>query len=37
MAAVSVKKSIGIGFNGAETNRGIADILGIRLMNSYDT
>ena len=29
--------AIGIGFNGAETNRGIADISGIRLMNSYDT
>ena len=27
---------IGIGFNGAETNRGIAHILGILLMNSYD-
>ena len=26
----------GIGFNGAETNCGIADILGIPLMSSYD-
>ena len=26
-----------IGFNGAETNRGIARILGILLMNSCDT
>ena len=26
----------GIGFNGAETNCGIAEILGIRLMSSYD-
>ena len=26
----------GIGFNGAETNCGIADILGILLMSSYD-
>ena len=26
---------IGIGFNGAETNCGIAHILGILLMNSY--
>ena len=29
--------AIGIGFNGAETNCGIAHILGILLMNSYDT
>ena len=29
--------AIGIGFNGAETNWGIAHILGILLMNSYDT
>ena len=28
--------TIGIGFNGAETNCGIAHILGILLMNSYD-
>ena len=28
---------IGIGFNGAETNCGIARILGILLMNSCDT
>ena len=28
--------AIGIGFNGAETNCGIAHILGILLMNSYD-
>ena len=27
---------IGLGFNGAETSCGIAHILGIRLMNSYD-
>ena len=29
--------AIGIGFNGAETNCGIARILGILLMNSWDT
>ena len=29
--------AIGIGFNGAETNCGIALILGIQLMNSSDT
>ena len=29
--------TIGIGFNGAETNCRIAHILGILLMNSYDT
>ena len=29
--------AIGIGFNGAETNCGIARILGILLMNSCDT
>ena len=29
--------AIGIGFNGAETNCGIAHILGILLMNSWDT
>ena len=29
--------AIGIGFNGAETNCGIARILGILLMNSRDT
>ena len=28
--------TIGVGFNGAETNCGIAHILGIVLMNSYD-
>ena len=28
--------TIGIGFNGAESNCGIAHILGILLMNSYD-
>ena len=28
--------AIGIGFNGAETNCGIARILGILLMNSCD-
>lgn len=28
--------TIGIGFNGAETNCGIAHILSILLMNSYD-
>ena len=28
---------IGIGFNGAETSCGIAHILGILPMNSYDT
>ena len=28
--------AIGIGFNGAETNCGIARILGILLMNSWD-
>ena len=34
----SVKCSaIGIGFNGAETNCGIAHILGILLMNSCNT
>ena len=27
---------VGIGFNEAETNDGIADILGILLMNSYN-
>ena len=31
------KVVIGIGFNGAETNCGIARILGILLMNSWDT
>ena len=29
--------AVGIGFNGAETNCGIARILGILLMNSWDT
>ena len=29
--------AIGIGFNGAQTNCGIARILGILLMNSWDT
>ena len=29
--------AIGLGFNGTETNCGIAHILGILLMNSYDT
>ena len=29
--------TVGIGFNGAETNCGIAHILGILLMNSYNT
>ena len=29
--------AVGIGFNGAETNCGIAHILGILLMNSYNT
>ena len=29
--------AIGIGFSGAETNCGIARILGILLMNSWDT
>ena len=29
--------TVGIGFNGAETNRGIAHILGIPLMNSCNT
>ena len=29
--------AIGIGFNGAETNCGIARLLGILLMNSWDT
>jgi len=29
--------AIGIGFNGAENNCGTAHILGILLMNSYDT
>ena len=29
--------AIGIGFNGAETNCGIPRILGILLMNSWDT
>ena len=29
--------AIGIGFNGAETNCGIAHILGILLMNSCNT
>ena len=29
--------SVGVGFNGAETNCGIAHILGILLMNSYNT
>ena len=29
--------AIGIGFNGAETNCGIVRILGILLMNSWDT
>ena len=29
--------AIGIGFNGAEANSGIARILGILLMNSWDT
>ena len=29
--------AVGIGFNGAETNCGIAHILGILLMNIYNT
>ena len=29
--------AVGIGFHGAETNCGIAHILGILLMNSYNT
>ena len=29
--------TVGIGFNGAETNCGIAHIFGILLMNSYNT
>ena len=29
--------AVGIGFNGAETNCGIAHISGILLMNSYNT
>ena len=29
--------AVGIGFNGTETNCGIAHILGILLMNSYNT
>ena len=29
--------AVGIGFNGAETNCGIGHILGILLMNSYNT
>ena len=29
--------AVGIGFNGAETNCGIARIVGILLMNSFDT
>ena len=28
--------AVGIGFSGAETNCGIAHILGILLMNSYN-
>ena len=33
----SNQSAIDIGFNGAETNCGIARILGILLMNSCDT
>ena len=37
-AKLILKRSeVGIGFNGAETNCGIAHILGILLMNSYNT
>ena len=32
-----IQKSVGLGFNGAETNCEIAYILGILLMNSYNT
>ena len=35
--SAKVCSAIGIGFNGAETNCGIARILGILLMNSCDT
>ena len=34
-AILYFKRNYGIGFNGAETNCGIAHILGILLMNSW--
>ena len=35
MMMMMTTTTIGIGFNGAETNCGIAPILGIPLMNGY--
>ena len=37
MGFVGPQSAVGIGFNGAETNCGIAHILGILLMNSCNT